>query len=365
MRIGAVLIVAAALAAVAASTGGAAASSHRAARAVQQPATSAVWSPNGKQIGITYAGTTSSSGQRLKSRIVRTSSRPGGASRTVLTGKHIDSMSWAAGGRILFSKDQFLYSVSMHGGKPKRLAVPDCQDSSSCGIDWYTLSPDRKIAAVGACNCSDRRFDGFLELVRLSPGGGSAEFAPGPIGGDAFRGFSPDSKQLVFSDASGLMALPLDGGNPVPLAQSGIPGASLVPSDAQQVEWSPDGSWVAYVEYDSTNVHKLEVVPTSGAGGPGTVATCDADCDPLFSWSPTSKLLAYDPNSLTGSQLMTVRPDGTHRTDLLKGRHLLYAGGTPRWSPDGSRLLFVAGATPFLNHVWTVRANGRDLIRRG
>ena len=62
---------------------------------------------------------------------------------------------------------------------------------------------------------------------------------------------------------------------------------------------------------------------------------------------------------------MTVRVDGTHLTNLLKGRHLLYAGGVPRWSPDGSRLLFVASAFTFFNHVWTVRPNGRDLTRRG
>ena len=277
-------VVVTALATVAASTGGAAASSHGAAKAVPQPATSAVWSPDGKQIGITYAGTTSSSGQRLRSRIVRTSSTPGGATRTALTGKRIDSLLWAAGGQILFSRTQFLYRVSVHGGKPKRLVVPDCQDWYSCQMVWYTLSPDRKIAAVGACSCGDPHLGGFLELVRLSPHRGSVEFAPGPIGPYAFRGFSLDSRQRVFSGASGLLALPLDGGDAVPLAQSGIPGASLVPSDAQGVKWSPDGRWVVYVEYDDTNgIHNLDVVPTSGAGTRRTLATCGIDCDPLFS----------------------------------------------------------------------------------
>lgn len=175
------------LAAVGASTG-AAAASNRAARASRQPATSAAWSPDGKQIGITCL---------------------------------------------------------VH-------ALAEPQDRRGRGRD-----------------CSDPHCGEFLELVRLSPGGGSAEFAPGPIDPYAFRGFSPDSRQLVFSGASDLMALPLDGSNPVPLAQSGILDASLVPGDAQRVQRSPDGSWVAYVEYGSTYIHKLEVVPTSGAGGPG------------------------------------------------------------------------------------------------
>jgi Tol biopolymer transport system component len=60
---------------------------------------------------------------------------------------------------------------------------------------------------------------------------------------------------------------------------------------------------------------------------------------------------------------MTFTPDGTHRTNLLKGRHFLL-GSDPQWSPDGSRLLFVAGRLA-TDHVWAVRPNGRNLIRLG
>jgi hypothetical protein len=67
---------------------------------------------------------------------------------------------------------------------------------------------------------------------------------------------------------------------------------------------------------------------------------------------------------------MTISPDGTHLTDLLKGRSLQYVWhfglAGPQWSPDGSRLLFLAHRISHrMVHVWTVRANGHDLTKLG
>ena len=76
------------------------------------------------------------------------------------------------------------------------------------------------------------------------------------------------------------MAAPIGGGKPVPLAQSGIPGAGLVPNDAPQVQWSPDGRWVAFVENQS-----LEVVRTAGGSAPRVLATCpDVEVPFSVSW---------------------------------------------------------------------------------
>jgi Tol biopolymer transport system component len=65
-----------------------------------------------------------------------------------------------------------------------------------------------------------------------------------------------------------------------------------------------------------------------------------------------------------------MKPDGSDSTDLLSGRKLDYdqgflGAGGPRWSPDGSRLLFLA-ERPFSNiaHIWTVQADGSHLTRR-
>src|SRR6476660_4523878 len=124
------------------------------------------------------------------------------------------------------------------------------------------------------------------------------------------------------------MALSLAGGDPVPLAQSGIPGAALVPSEAEQVQWSPDGHWVAYVQRGPTySTQNLVVVRTTGASPPRDLATCNGLGVFRFSWSPISNSIAYNRTpgtNWTAGQFMTVSPDGTHLTDLLKGRSLQY-----------------------------------------
>jgi hypothetical protein len=69
---------------------------------------------------------------------------------------------------------------------------------------------------------------------------------------------------------------------------------------------------------------------------------------------------------------MTVRPDGTHLTDLLKHHQWMYVNtlsGLPepaQWSPDGSRLLFLATqAYGAYSSVFSIRPNGRHLTRLG
>ena len=398
MRVVAVLIVAAGLAAGATSLADSAAASHRATSFSAQNAGLPSWSPDGKQIAFAYFP----SAKRY--RIVRTSSKAGKAVHTILAarGDCCRQLQWAADGRILVglyprgTYNPRLESVGGQSGKPKRIVF------SSCGLErcptWgFFLSPNRKYAAVTITNdCGDPHSCVIgIGLVKLERGREPAVLPSPPFEGDrSALAFSPDGTQLVYSlntwdglspdpAPTTLMAIRLGGGDSVPLAQSGIPGASLVPSDARQLQWSPDGRWVAYVESDNHGGHSLEVVPTTGALPPRDLASCTGDgsgYDFEFNWSPTSKAIAYDCNTKTNpsatnprNQFMTVRPDGTHLINLLKGRHLAYTqdiyGNGPQWSPDGSRLLFVAsriiyGGPSSIGHVWTVRPNGRDLTRR-
>lgn len=335
---------------------------------------SPVWSPDGKQIAFAYTGR---DGRFGPYRIVRRSSTPGGAVHTVLAAPFAklsccDQMTWVAGGRILVEPSGGLKSVSVHGGKPKPVVFPDCPPG--CEAAGFLLSPNRKIVAVVLCLCKSDASAESVDLVRLRRGRVpivlQTQF-PGVLA------FSPDSKEVVFDGASGLMAARVAGGAPAPLAQSGIPGASLVPSVVAQVQWSPDGRWLAFVENQD-----LEVVSTTGANEPRVLAT-NFGFDPLdgmadgFSWAPDSSLIAYTCCDSHGhQQLMTVRPDGTHLTDLLKSRGLKYVWRTcgatlgptlapfAQWSPDSSRLLFLAAHGPgTATHVWSIRANGTSINR--
>lgn len=362
MRPVAVIVVLVALAAGAASIVGDAAASHDAAPIIKRSAVAPAWSPNGKQLAFAslgYASTTYGLFPR-QLRIVRTSSKPGGRFRTVVREKGdigFATMAWAADGRILFTPDEGLRIVSARGGKAKRVVFRDCEAQDRCTVGGFFLSPNRQIAAVDACDCG--RMPDTIGLVTLKPGKAPvATLEPITDTGEILA-FSPDSTQLIYrSSAGGLMALPVAGGDPVPVAQSGIPGADVVPSDAEELQWSPDGRWLEYLE----NLN-LEAAPTNGNSPPRVLAT---NVDGSTAWSPSSKTIAY----ISAGSLMTVRPDGSHPTVVVHGRRrpFRYADvGGAQWSPDGSHLAFttVGLADEMTGHVWTVRPNGRNLTRRG
>jgi Tol biopolymer transport system component len=401
MRAFAVVIVAvAALSVGATPTDGASAGLQKKARAVVG-AVSPSWSPDGKQIAFAYVQYVAQKNccglppslQPSRYRIVRTLSRAGGSVHTVLPaadGFCCTRVQWAAGDRILLNPNIGLKAVGVRGGKPKRL-FPSCpggpSPGSACDTVGFILSPNREYAAAAVtADASDPHYAWGIGLVKLKAGAPAVLSTPLTVQEqdarivDTALAFSPDGTQLVFSRTSwngwdagppDLLAIRLDGGDPVPLAQSGIPGASLVPSDAQQVQWSPNGRWVAYVEFDSSRSNlRLEVVPTSAVGRPAVLATCSVDSVFRFSWAPTSKSIAYNctPGDWTGGQFMTVNPDGTHLTNLLKDGALRFVWhwDEPQWSPDGSRLLFLGqGQGHRTAHVWTVRPDGRDLTRIG
>jgi TolB protein len=147
--------------------------------------------------------------------------------------------------------------------------------------------------------------------------------------------------RLVIADASGRRAP-----HPVPLPTgAGAPGLTLT-----DVQWSPDGSLIAFVSHDDVGMH-LNVVHPDGSS---LRRVADGD---WFSvrWSPDGSLIAL----VSHDHLDVVQPDGRSLRRVADvGPFVDF-----EWSPDGKRLAIVISAGSGSADVSVVNADGTDLHR--
>jgi WD40 repeat protein len=99
--------------------------------------------------------------------------------------------------------------------------------------------------------------------------------------------------------------------------------------DYFDLDWSPDGSRLAYVEG-----RRISSINRDGSGH-RQLRTRTAGTDSSPSWSPDGRQIVFA-NILRGpharSSVYRVRPDGTHRTLLVHG------ASDPTFSPDGTTI---------------------------
>lgn len=175
----------------------------------------------------------------------------------------------------------------------------------------------------------------------------------------------------------------------------------LTSTDAAERDaaWSPDGSRVVFVRYATTGHENGAIAFSSGVytwspgnGAPQRIATCpDTGCTQSeFAWSPDDRQIAFlaaSPNSAI--DVMSADGSGVHTVCAVKrcGPYL----DSPRWSPDGSTLVFsnqgniagfsgphgVTGGTAFnggdsgatggagpgvpISNIWIAKPDGSDV----
>jgi Tol biopolymer transport system component len=189
--------------------------------------------------------------------------------------------------------------------------MPPACGVTPCGYGSPVPSPDGRLVLFSdwtSCEPS-----GHPESLYLAHADGShrrrlISAPPHACSSDLTGSWSSDSRRLAYSlgdvihvtDANGRQRAKLSGG-----------GYGAV--------WQPHGRALAYTNYG------LWVKPD----GRKPVSVSGGDKIDDFVWSPTGKLLAYTLMA-TPSDLVLVRPDGTHRRTLLHA-YLL----DPSFSPDG------------------------------
>lgn len=132
-------------------------------------------------------------------------------------------------------------------------------------------------------------------------------------------------------------------------------------SSGEDLEWSPDGSRIAFDSRDGivvANAHGSDarlVVIEKGATGPGAP-----------SWSPNGRQLLYvkTPSVRGGRgyrfEIWTINADGSAKTRLYHARCCTTGWGRPIWSPDGRLVAFSSDTG---GGTFVINADGTGLKR--
>jgi hypothetical protein len=169
-----------------------------------------------------------------------------------------------------------------------------------------------------------RRADGSVE-----------DLTPDADGADGR--WSPDGARIAFtsvrSGALGIYLMDADGSHVTQLTSNGEVGP----------DWSPDGARLLFWPYATRGFGAVSVMNADGTGaetlGQGS----------LPAWSPDGTRIAFERQNgvciydLCGIDIYTMAADGSDLRRLTHTTTAIDYAAVPAWSPDGTRIAFIAG----------------------
>jgi Tol biopolymer transport system component len=225
----------------------------------------------------------------------------------------------------------------------------------------FKWSPDSsRIAYGGAQGLIGITRDGS-ESVRLN-----SELVTG--GRLEFHSWSPDSTRIAYAaeqetvEVAELFTAALDGGQNLKL------NAPIESGSIDRFAWSPDGSRIGYIiRRGGGEPEELRTVVADGSDDVKLSERLPFSSD--FAWSPDSRRIAYradDPTDLLVDflELFSIAADGSERIRLSGELVLLGDVRGFAWSPDGSRIAYVADQdVDEVFELYTSAADGSDNVK--
>jgi Tol biopolymer transport system component len=135
--------------------------------------------------------------------------------------------------------------------------------------------------------------------------------------------------------------------------------------DADHPAWSVDGAWLLF---DRQIGGKGDVFKASALGTLVTNLTNDAVADDIQpAWSPDNTQMVFASNRVGGEyRLFVMNTDGSGGLVQVTNGDNLDAGtddGAPEWSPNGERIVFQRGNGSGGTKIFSMKANGTDVVQ--
>lgn len=289
-------------------------------RITTDPATdsSPIWSPDGKRLAFFRY-------RKIGLEVV-IASLDGGPEHSL--GIVTDGISWSPDGKTLAVSDRptpdqppRVFTLAVETGFKKQLALdggPEFSDGRT------RFSPDGKWVAFV------RTSPALSELYVVSATGGPTRRVTTNAGRVDSLDWLPDGSGLIFSSSrSGkyqAWEVSIEGGEMVPV--SGLEG------QCRDVTVSPDGTRLAYQRWETdVNIFRMKI-----SGGDPVRVTNGTQTDDSPIVSPDGKRVAFMSNRTGFWEVWGINPDGTDERQITNVHGP--PAGSPRWSPDGTRLAF-------------------------
>jgi TolB protein len=224
-------------------------------------------------------------------------------------------------------------------GNYRLLPMADAELFTGCSV-W---APDARRLACGGFSDSDPSRNGIY-TIRTSDGQGLTRMTSNPSGDDEPGSYSPNGHRLVFArydadeNSLGLFVVHTDGTHLRRIAPSGV-------TCCAGGDWSPTGNDIVFsrhvtpdvhssiwiVHADGSNLREVPVKPTADCGGANDDAAAVGCFDPR--WSPDGSRIVFGRGTEDlGRNIYTVRPDGSDLRMVTHG-DASQSNEVPDWGP--------------------------------
>jgi tricorn protease len=238
---------------------------------------------------------------------------------------------WARDGHIYFVSDREgggltnIWRVSEAGGKAVQVTTFKSGD-----VRWPSISADGKTIVfehdfgIQKLDVASKRVTPISLDIAAETQESLSEVRDYASQVDDY-GLAPNSRRIVFSIHGEVFTAPVEEGDLRQLTES--------PFRDRNVEYSPDGKWIAFVS-DRSGREEIYVVAADGAGDTQKLTDLD-ELKSNYTWSPDSTQLAY---TSSDNKLRVVTVASKTSKEIAASRYGNI--GTPSWSPDGKWLAY-------------------------